>query len=207
VSVLLLLWSASSVFSALGRAINRAWDVYRDRPFHVRKLRDVTMAVGVGGLFLLSMGATSAFSILESWHLPFVTGSADLGSRLLGFGFSLGIFLVLYKFLPNTRTYWRYIWLGAVVAAVLFETAKTLFVFYLARFANYESVYGSVASVIILLVWIYISALILILGAEVSAEYGRMRQGVRRDGLLVDHPEDAGDDKRGRAERDGAGVE
>jgi membrane protein len=198
VSLILLLWSASSMFSALGRAINRAWDVHRDRPFHIRKLRDLTMSIGVGGLFLLSMGATSVFSILESWDLPFGTAAADFGARLLGFGFSLGIFLVLYKFMPNTKTYWRYVWPGAVLAAVLFEVAKTLFVFYLGSFGSYESVYGSVASVIILLIWIYISALILILGAEVSAEYGRMRVGVRRGGLIADHSEKAGRDNRER---------
>jgi len=181
VSIVLLLWSASNMFSALGRAINRAWDVHHDRPFYLRKLRDLTMAIGVGGLFLLSMGATTVFSILRAWDLPFVSWAAESGARVLGVAFSLGIFLVLYKFMPNTKTRWRHIWIGAVIAAGLFEAAKALFVFYLRNFATYESVYGSVASMIVLLVWIYISAWILILGAEISAEYGRMRMGEERN--------------------------
>lgn len=57
ISLILLLWSASTMFGAISRTINRAWDVHKDRPFHIRKLRDMFMAVGVGALFLLSVGA------------------------------------------------------------------------------------------------------------------------------------------------------
>jgi membrane protein len=199
ISLILLLWSASTMFGAISRTINRAWDVHKDRPFHIRKLRDLAMAVGVGALFMLSVGATSIFSILQAWDLPFVGIAADSGARVLGFVFSLGIFLTLYKFIPNTKTYWRYVWPGAILAAVLFEIGKSLFVFYIDRFATYESVYGGVASMIILLIWIYISAFILILGAEISAEYGRMKRGIARGVLLRQSGEpqqtDIGDDQ------------
>jgi len=188
VSIVLLLWSASAMFGALGRAINRVWDVHKDRPFVIRKLRDLTMALGTGALFLLSLGATTTFAILRGTDVAVLGIAADSGARILGFLFSLAIFLVLYKFIPNTKTYWRYIWPGALLSAILFEIAKNLFVFYLDHFATYESVYGSVASVIILLFWIYISAFIIILGAELSAEYGRMREGVDRGILLEARP-------------------
>jgi len=180
VSLVLLFWSASAMFGAIGRSINRVWDVHKDRPFYIRKVRDLGMALGTGILFLLSVGATAIFSILRATELSVGGIAVDVAARLLAFLFSLGIFLVLYKIMPNTKTYWRYVWPGAVLAAVLFEIAKTLFVFYLDHFASYDMVYGSVASVIILLFWIYISAFILILGGEFSAEYGRMREGVKR---------------------------
>lgn len=188
VSIVLLLWSASAMFGALGRAINRVWDVHKDRSFLIRKLRDLTMALGTGVLFLLSLGATAAFTILRGMDVAVLGIAADTSARVLGFVFSLAIFLVLYKFIPNTKTYWRYIWPGALLSAILFEIAKSLFIFYLDHFASYESVYGSVASVIILLFWIYISAFIIILGAELSAEYGRMREGVSRGVLLEARP-------------------
>jgi membrane protein len=180
VSLVLLFWSASAMFGAIGRSINRVWDVHKDRPFYIRKVRDLGMALGTGILFLLSVGATAIFSILRATELSVGGIAVDVAARLLAFLFSLGIFLVLYKIMPNTKTYWRYVWPRAVLAAVLFEIAKTLFVFYLDHFASYDMVYGSVASVIILLFWIYISAFILILGGEFSAEYGRMREGVKR---------------------------
>jgi len=188
VSLVLLFWSASTMFGALSRAINRVWDVHKDRPFLIRKLRDLGMALGTGMLFALSLGATSIVSILRNTDMPALGIAVDVGARILAFLISLAIVLILYKLIPNTKTFWRYVWPGAVLAAILLEIAKNLFVLYLDHFASYESVYGSVASVIILLVWIYFSAFILILGAELSAEYGRMREGVSRGVLLEARP-------------------
>jgi membrane protein len=190
VSLVLLLWSASAMFGAINRTVNRVWDIHKDRPFYIRKLRDIGMALGIGILFFLSMGATSVFSFLRNLDSPLAIASSDIGARLLAFLFSIAIFLLLYKFIPNTKTYWRYIWPGAVLAGILFEIAKTAFVFYLDHFASYESVYGNVASMIILLFWIYISAFIMILGAELSAEYGRMRMGAARGVLIAKHLEE-----------------
>ena len=190
VGIILLLWTASAMFGAISRTINRAWDVHRDRPFHIRKLRDLSMALGIGILFFLSLGATSIYSILRSTDLPVIGTALDIGARLLAFLPSFAIFLILYKFIPNTKTYWRYVWPGALLAAVLFEISKSIFVLYLDRFTTYELVYGSIGSVIALLFWIYVSAFILILGAEFSAEYGRMRMGVARGVLISKHLEE-----------------
>jgi membrane protein len=87
---------------------------------------------------------------------------------------------MIYKYMPNTRTYWNYILPGAILAAFLFEVAKQVFIIYLNNFANYQNIYGSLASVIILLVWIYYLALILVIGAEFSSEYTRTRRGCRK---------------------------
>ena len=188
-----LLWSGSAIFGAVTRAVNRAWDVHVDRPFFISKPRQMAMALGVGILFALSLSAAT--------FARFVGGAADVdlpvvGSLVHGIvvvllqGSSLLlmvlIFLFVYKFLPNTKTYWRYIWPGAVLAAVLFELAKNLFIIYLSGFASFENVYGSLTPVIVLLLWTYVSSFILILGAEVSSEYGRLRRGVAMGVLL--HP-------------------
>jgi membrane protein len=178
------------MFGAINRTINRAWDIHQDRPFHIRKLRDLSMALGISILFFLSLGATSIYSILSSTDLPVIGTALNVGARLLAFLPSFAIFLILYKLIPNTKTYWRYVWPGALLAAVLFEVSKSIFVLYLDRFATYELIYGSVGSVIALLFWIYVAAFILILGAEFSAEYGRMRMGVHRGVLISKHLEE-----------------
>ena len=187
-----LLWSASAIFGAISRAVNRAWDVHRDRPFYVAKLRHLAMAAGVGILFILSLMITTALQTLGGVTLPGVGSLSFLGNtvvsiggRVLPFLLSFAIFTLIYKFIPNTKTFWRYVWPGALLAAVLFELAKSVFILYLDRFANYQAVYGSIGSVIALLVWMYLSAFVLILGAEVSTEYGRMREGVD-PGTLID---------------------
>ena len=194
ISFLGLFWSASLLFGAISRAVNRAWDIHRDRPFYIDKLRHIAMALSVAPLFLMSIGTTAALQILGTRDVPVIgrLGFLDhdfinILTRPLPFLFTLTIFLMIYKFTPNTRTYWRYIWPGAVLGAILFEVSKSVFVFYLDNFAHYEQVYGSVASVIVLLLWTYVSGLILIAGAEFSSEYGRMRAGVGQGRLIVDH--------------------
>ncbi len=175
-----LFWSASAMFGAITRAVNRAWDVHRDRPFYIRKARDLGMALGTGFLFLVSVSATSVFSIIRNLELPLASTAADIGARLFALLVSFSVFLIIYKLVPNTKTYWRYIWPGALLAAVVFEAGKSLFVLYLDRFADYGSAYGNLGSIIALLVWIFVSALILIVGAEFSSEYGRICHGCSR---------------------------
>jgi len=184
-----LLWMASAVFGAINRAVNRAWNIRRDPPFYIAKPRQMAMALGVGILFLLSTSATSAIQVFtdpdRELGIPgqgflLELGLGHLALRIVPWVMTLLIFLLIYRFLPNCKTYWRFIWPGAVVASVLFEVAKSLFVWYLNNIAIYDRVYGSLTSVMALLFWIYISALILILGAEISSEYGRMRMEEER---------------------------
>ncbi len=193
VSFLGLFWSASLLFGAISRVVNRAWDVHQDRPFYIEKLRHIMMTVTVAPLFMMSIGTTAALQFLGSHDVPVIGRLAFLDhsainilTRPLPFVFSLTIFLLLYKLTPNTHTYWRYVWPGALLASVLFEISKSIFVFYLDNFAHYERVYGSLASVIVLLGWTYVSGLILIAGAEFSSEYERMRHGVERGWVIVE---------------------
>ena len=202
IGVIGLFWTASAMFGAISRAVNRAWDIHEDRPFYIDKVRNLLMSCGVGMLFLMSVSATAFLQILGRIDLPGLGrldflehGGINLLTRPLPFIFTLCIFLMVYRYVPNTQTYWRYIWPGALVAAIAFEVGKSLFVFYLENFADYAKVYGSLGSVVAFLAWTYISALILIAGAELSSEYGRMRQGVGQGRLVERRP------RRGQARR------
>ena len=187
VSLFSLLWVGSAVFGGVTRAVNRAWDVEKDPPFYKNKPRQLLMAAGVSLLFFLSVATTSLFR----WASSFNIGDTPLDQLLGGVMTSILmeipvllinflIFALIYKFLPNTKTYWQYIWLGAVIAACLFEVGKHLFIWYLGNFADYSELYGSVASVVVLMVWAYFSAFILILGAEVASEYRRLKLAIER---------------------------
>lgn len=188
-AILGLLWSGSSAFGAMSRAINRAWDIDKDRPFYVAKTLHIIIALGVGMLFLLSSFASVAIELLSNYsrnlglpgHEFFLSfGLGNLMLNAVPWAITLAVFLLLYRFVPNCKTYWRYVWTGAVVAAILFEASKGIFMWYLVNIANYELIYGSVASMMVLMSWAYVSAFILILGAEISSEYGRMRSGIDR---------------------------
>ncbi len=170
-AILGLLWSGSSAFGAMSRAINRAWDVDKDRPFYVAKTLHIIIALGVGILFLLSSFASVAIELLSNYsrdlglpgHEFFLDfGLGNLMLKAVPWAITLAVFLLLYRFVPNCKTYWRYVWTGAVVAAILFEASKGIFMWYLVNVANYELIYGSVASMMVLLFWAYVSAFILI---------------------------------------------
>lgn len=187
VSVLGLVWTSSLLFGAITRAVNRAWDIERDLPFYVEKPRHIIMALSVAPLMLLSIVTTTGLQVLGSEDIPVLGRLAFLEhnginalARPLPFLFSVTIFLLIYKFAPHTQTRWRFVWPGAMLAAILFEVGKSAFVFYLEAFGAYEKIYGSLASVIVLLAWVYLSGFILIIGAEFSSEYERMRLGLRR---------------------------
>jgi membrane protein len=172
-----LFWSASAVFGAISKAVNRAWNIQQDRPFYVAKPRHLGMALVVLVLFLISTVITTVIRALAHQELVLPGLAAflelsvgQLSLRTVSWIITFGIFLLIYRFVPNCKTYWRYVWPGAVIAAVLFELGKSGFIWYLEKFANYTQVYGSLTSIIVLLLWAYISSLILILGAQVSSE-------------------------------------
>ena len=182
-----LLWSASLLFGAVTRAVNRAWDIEEDRPFYIDKPRQILMALSVGPFFLISLALSSGLQFIGNEDIPILGSLAFLEHnginalfRPVPFVFTFVIFLLIYKFTPMTPTYWRYVWPGALLAALLFEAAKSIFIFYLDHYAVYERIYGTLASVIVLLAWAYVSGFIVVIGAEVSSEYYRIRVGVER---------------------------
>lgn len=94
---------------------------------------------------------------------------ASVGGRVASFVFISMMVSLLYKVVPYERPGWREILPGALVAALLFEAGKALFVLYLDNVSSLEAVYGSLTSVIVLLLWLYFSARVLLFGAELIA--------------------------------------
>lgn len=168
-----LLWSSLAIFGAIRQALNRAWGVQRKRSFIGQKLLELAMALSIGLFFLASVAATAFFQVVARLGIG-ETVLWGLGQALLPLALSFLVFAVLYKVVPHTDVAWSDVWPGALVAALLFEAAKNLFAWYLSTFANYTLVYGSLAAVIALLFWAYLSAIILLLGAELSSEYARL---------------------------------
>lgn len=166
-----LLWTASKGFGAITRAVNRAIGAHRADNFVLAKIRSFVMAVAVSISAITSIGITLAVDIvLDSSLLPRFGFDAievpRLGSRGLSLLLILLTFALIYRLAPYGKFLWRQVIPGAFLAAVLFEVVKTAFVVYLDHFANFEKIYGSLSSIIVMLLWLYLSALILVLGAE-----------------------------------------
>jgi membrane protein len=179
-SIIILFWGASGMFSAISLAINRAWDVKHHRPFFIRKAGELGMVLSMGILFLLSLGVSTFISIMSGVLNLSSSGEilVIISGRIVAFLLIFAVFLLLYKFVPYTKTHWRFIWQGALLTTVLFELARVLFIFYIENFANYQLVFGSVTSIIVLLIWTYYSAFIMIMGAEFTFQLSRMHKSV-----------------------------
>jgi membrane protein len=174
-SALGLLWTGSALFSSLNRAINRSCgiSVGKSAPFHKRKLWELSMSLGIIIVFIFSWGVSLLVSILPEG----LSGMLSL-NVLTGFLSFILLFLVLsliYKFIPNCKMHWRFIWPGALLAAVLLEGLQVLFSVYITSFASFELIYGSITAIVIVLLWVYFSALAVILGAEFITQYSLMK--------------------------------
>lgn len=176
-----VLWSSTAVFAAISRAVDRAWDIPYNRPYLIAKGRQVFMVLAMGVPFLVSTiltSITASLGRLAEFNLFDGSPWGEFAGLILlavDWGMIFLVFLVAYRFVPNTKTHWRYVWLGAVVAAVLFLSGRYIFIWYLGNWARYDTIYGPVSSIMVFLFWTYISALILVLGAEISSEYERLR--------------------------------
>lgn len=174
IAILALLWSASNVFNVVTRAMDRVWGVdinlTRSRWRH-RGLAIMTVII-VTTLLLIATTAQGTFSAIANSLLPtelanFEAFTTDLWSVLL----SIGIFTVLYHFLPHVRLPWRRVLPGAIAAGLLWEIAKRLFLYFIGTFLSPDNlVYGSVASIIAFLFWVYTSSIIFIFGAYLNRQ-------------------------------------
>ena len=187
-SLLGMAWSGSNLFSVLRKAINTAFGLKPKASFFWQKATDLTMLLGLPLLFLASVVATGLLAGIRTFggQLPGIGGVVnatgflwDLVALVVPLVLSFAACLALYWSAPNPRIALRDLWPGAAVAAVLFEAAKAGFGFYVANFGKYDAVYGSLGAAVALLFWIYVSSVIMLLGAELSAEYPKVYRGER----------------------------
>ena len=173
---LLLLWSATAVFDILQQILNRIHGAPRMRSFWRRRLLGVLLAL-ILLLFIpisiafTGLGPTLVSRLTSRIGLPPVWEAAvlTLSSRVLGVIFNFLVFSTLYLFGPSVSSKLRRIWVGALVAAVLWEITKHLFAIYIRSFSRYQMLYGSVGSVIAVLIWLHLSGTLFALGAEVNS--------------------------------------
>lgn len=178
-SILAFLWSGSRVFGALTRALNNAFNVEDSYSFLRRTVLELTMAITIGFFFIAALVSNLALSLLIG-VLNFLPGSEEQTSVIASEGVSalllLVAFFLVYKIVPRRPVRRRAALGGSITATVLVTMARPLFVRYVDQFANYSEIYGSLAIVIVLVFWSWLSAVILLYGGEVTAQFEEMLQ-------------------------------
>ncbi|SDP28348.1 membrane protein [Nakamurella panacisegetis] len=177
------LWSASGYIGAFGRAMNRVYEIDEGRPFY--KLRPVMLLVTVIAVIL---AALVAVVLVVSGPIARAVGAAiglggtavtvwNIGKWPIILVVVIAVIAVLYYATPNIKQpKFRWISVGAVIAVLVWIVASVGFGFYVANFSRYNKTYGSLAGVIVFLLWLWITNLALLFGAEIDAEIERGRQ-------------------------------
>ncbi len=185
-----LVWSASGMLGSVRGAMELAWEGHSGtRPFFQGKLVDALLLAIVVSVVLSSFLAGLVLSVLPQVSIDVMrpdSWSSDVAAVVrssLAPAVSIltsGIVLVLaYKFLPRPRPAFRYALGGAVIAALLLEGARRIFSIYVDRVAVYDIVYGSIGSIIVFLFFVYISATVILYGAELGASIRRVHNAGR----------------------------
>lgn len=182
-----LLFGASGAFGQLQDALNTIWDVtpkpgrgfgglIKDRFF------SFLMVVGVGFLLLVSLVLSAAIAAVGEYLNQWMAGSAvfwQIVNTVISLAIITLLFAMTYKVLPDVKLGWSDVWVGAAFTAVLFTIGKLLIGLYLGK-SGVGSTYGAAGSLVIILIWVYYSAQILLFGAEFTYVYAALYgSGVR----------------------------
>ena len=190
VGIITLLVGATSVFGELQYTLDRIWNTPPAKAVVwwqiVRKrVLSIGLVLGVGFLLMVSLVVSAALTAVENFFDTFMTQWAvilPIIDLTLSFAMTTLLFAMIYKYIPRERLAWSDVWTGAAVTALLFTIGKFLIGIYLGK-SSFNSAYGATGSLVVLLLWIYYSAQIFLLGAEftrvVTYEYGSRRSSAR----------------------------
>jgi membrane protein len=206
--VLTLLAGASGAFVALQDALNTIWGVQPNpeqstvRGFIRSRLLSFAMVLGIGFLLLVSLVITAALAFLGKYMatvLPIPPGALYVMNLGVSLSVITALFALIFKLLPDAHFSWRDVWVGAAMTAVLFTLGQFLIGLYLGR-GSVGSAFGAAASLVVVLVWVYYSAQVVLFGAEFTQVYvnkygagsrpaaGATSSGTRRAAELLHFP-------------------
>jgi membrane protein len=182
-----LVFAAVGVVVQLKDALNTVWEVktppgsgiWRFVRTYIWSLAGV---LSLGFLLLISMLLTAGLSAAGKYIAPYLPEAMlQIAGFLASFAVIAVLFAMMFKWLPDTPIAWRDVWLGAILTAALFEVGK----FLIGLYQGLESTYGAAASIVIVLIWVYYSAQLVLMGAEFTNVYAR-RYGSQRNAASAD---------------------
>jgi membrane protein len=180
---ILMVWAAMGVFGAITSAVNHAWGVERQPSYFKHKMISLVMLAMASLLLLAALALVSVMNVVEStWFaavlerhtsLRTLQGFAVRWASTVAFIFVVGL---IFYFVPNAKVRFRDVWVGAIVTGLAWRGALAGFSWYVRDLTRFTNIHGSIGAVVAFLIWIYISAVILLYGVEVTAANARIRR-------------------------------
>ena len=187
--VLLLLIGATTVFGELQSALDRIWRVPATAPvsgwLHLLRARMLSfgMILVIGFLLMVSLVLSAALATMERLWSPLFGGWISIASAsnaAAGFVLVTAMFALIYKVMPRAQVLWRDVWTGALFTALLFSLGKALIGVYIGR-SGIVSGFGAAGSLVVVLLWVYYSAQIFLIGAEFTWVYANLFGSRKKD--------------------------
>ncbi|CAN5760845.1 hypothetical protein BH23GEM6_BH23GEM6_27960 [soil metagenome] len=188
----LLIWVSTRLFGSLRSALRGVFDVQEDRGIIQGKIFDAKMVVVAGLLFVGNTAITISLEAAQTYGVRLIGMSEDATiqafqayfAQLLAYAFIFLMFMLIYRYLPARRVPWRVALVAASFTALVFEAMKSLFALWVANFGNMTTTYGIAATGVILIFWIYYTAVVFVLGGVVGQVYELHRIRRRQRELL-----------------------
>jgi membrane protein len=181
--LVLFIWSSTRLVASLRSVLKHIFDLPEERPIIAGMFFDLQMVLVAGTLFVFNTGITVAVEAAQAYGVrwlglsayPEVQSVQRALARILAFCFILLMFVLMYRYLPKRKTPWRIALVAAVFTSVSWELLKGIFAWYVTYVSDWRTTYGTLASLILLVFWIYYSAIVFVLGGEVAQVYDLMR--------------------------------
>jgi membrane protein len=198
---IVLVWSSTLMFDAINQAVNAAWGMRGNARFLLDKLKSLVLICVIVIAALFSTFLTTRMALVAQFEtnlerFPFLEGPLNMGREVITFTGGLIPFIVsvmafglAYRLLPRVAITIRDVWPAAVAAALLWEWTKVGFVSYMTSHTKYQEIYGSISAVMVLMLWAYVSSLILAWGAELTSEIWKDRRRIYGSGKEDVSPE------------------
>jgi membrane protein len=183
ISIVILLFSASSAFGELQDSLNEIWEVRAPKQAFFAMIKEralsFSMVLILGFFVLVSLFMSALIAAVSKALTSHFPGLLDLANNTLSLFIFTGLFATIFRLLPDVPLTWRDVGPGALFSTILFMIGKILLAWYIGRSSTF-STYGAAGSFAIILLWVYYSAQILYLGAEFTRAYTK-RYGSHRD--------------------------
>lgn len=163
-----VIWSALGLFSNLTSSLDLIFQSPSGRSLWRKRVLAFFMTLILIALVITSFLTSGILFLIEALTVSNIWIS--IGTFFLPFGLNMVMFVLLFRYVPSRFVHWDAVWPGAIFGAVALEVAKALFAWYLTTLANFQFVYGSIATVIIFLLWAFLTASIFLLSAEICAQ-------------------------------------